>query len=95
MQKPQAEWVQLSDFADEQEAKGALTALEAERGRLATTVERSIMVAKEHDKEQAKRTDNPDVWIEISLADYRCLTTKQPARVADTYWRALALRHTF
>jgi tetratricopeptide (TPR) repeat protein len=83
-------WVQLSDFADEQEAKSALAALEAERGRLATTVERSIAVAKEHDKEQAKRTNNPDVWIEISLADYRCLTTKQPTRVADTYRRALA-----
>jgi tetratricopeptide (TPR) repeat protein len=83
-------WVQLADFTDEEGAKSALTALEAECGRLATTVERSIAVAKEHDREQAKRTNNPDVWIDISLADHRCLTTKQTARVADAYRRALA-----
>jgi hypothetical protein len=52
-------------------------------------VDRSLNVAKEHDKEEARRTNKSDLWIDISLADYRCLMTRQPARVAAAYRQAL------
>jgi hypothetical protein len=83
-------WTQLSEFEDEEQAKKALADLETERGKLAVTVERSLAVAKEHDREWARRTNTPDIWIDISIADHRCLTSKQPLRVADAYRRALA-----
>jgi hypothetical protein len=83
-------WTQLSEFEDEEQAKKALADLETERGKLAVTVERSLAVAKEHDRERARRTNTPDIWIDISIADHRCLTSKQPLRVADAYHRALA-----
>jgi hypothetical protein len=83
-------WTQLPEFEDEEQAKKALADFETERGKLAVTVERSLAVAKEHDRERARRTNTPDIWIDISIADHHCLTSKQPLRVADAYRRALA-----
>lgn len=83
-------WNQLPEFENEDQAKKALADLEMERGKLAITVERSLAVAKAHDDEQAKRTNKSDIWIDISIADHRCLTEKQPLRVAVGYRRALS-----
>jgi len=63
--------------------------LESEQNKLAIIVDRSLNVAKERDKEEARRTNKSDLWIDISIADHRCLTTRQPSRVADAYRRAL------
>jgi tetratricopeptide (TPR) repeat protein len=83
-------WAQLSEFEDEGQAKKALGDLETEHGKLAIIVERSLAVAKKRSTEQARGASNPEIWIDISIADHRCLTSKQPRRVADAYRRALA-----
>jgi hypothetical protein len=82
-------WAQLAEFPDETGAQQALKTLEADQNKLAIVVDRSLSVAKAHDEEMARRTNKSDHWIDISIADHRCLTTRQPLRVADAYRRAL------
>lgn len=53
--------------------------------RLAATAETSLQ-ATEH---RLKRDGKIDVWVEISAADFRFITSKRPARVAAAYRDAL------
>jgi hypothetical protein len=82
-------WTQLAEFSDESAAQQVLKALEADQHKLGIVVDRSLSVAKAHDEETARHTNKSDHWIDISIADHRCLTTRQPLRVADAYRRAL------
>jgi hypothetical protein len=73
-------------FELESEADADLAKRQVQREKLAAAVELSLAAARARLQHEEKR----DIWVEISIADLRCLTSKQPPRVADAYRRALA-----
>lgn len=83
-----AAWPQVWEdrFEDPEDALLVLNRHREHRNRLATGVDLSIKAALDRLKQQKKS----DIWVQISQADLLCLTSKRPARVADSYRRALA-----
>jgi hypothetical protein len=73
-------------FDSAEEAAQRLGELNVERKRLSATVESSLAACQE----KTKRGGERDMWLEISLADFRCLTATNPPRVAQAYRQALA-----
>jgi hypothetical protein len=77
-------WELQFDSADD--AARRQRELNAEREKLAATVDSSLAASQEKTKREGAR----DIWLEISFADFRCLTASNPARVAQAYRQALA-----
>lgn len=50
----------------------------------------SVTMALEAAKARMERAGKTDMWLNITLADLACLTSKRPAYVADQYRKALA-----
>lgn len=73
------------------DAERRLRDLNAEREKLAATVESSLDACVE----KTKREGGRDVWLEISRADFQCLTKSNPKRVALAYRQALAEADAF
>ena len=67
-------------FEDDEEASRRLTTLQKEVSALTTGVALSLEAADEHQAE-------PDIWLELSRADFDLLTSSRPARVAERYRR--------
>ena len=55
---------------------------------LTSTVRASIDLART----QSRRVGNVDVWIEVSAADLRFLTSSEPERVTSAYQAAMSPR---
>jgi hypothetical protein len=72
-------------FEEVEEAEKALIRKKKDREQLSAGVELSLNAALARLKQQ--RTI--DVWVNISQADFFCLTSKRPTRVVDAYRRAL------
>ena len=68
------------------EAAADLAGRQAQRDKLAAAVDLSLAAAQARLQHEEKR----DIWVEISIADLRCLTSQRPPRVADAYRKALA-----
>jgi hypothetical protein len=77
-------WELQFDSADD--AARRQRELNAEREKLAATVDSSLAASQEKTNRQGER----DMWLEISLADFRCLTASNPPRVVQAYRQALA-----
>jgi hypothetical protein len=77
-------WELQFDSADD--AVSRQGKLNDERNRLVATVESSLAASQE----KTNRVGERDMWLEISLADFRCLTSLNPQRVAQAYRQALA-----
>ncbi|HET8781033.1 MAG TPA: tetratricopeptide repeat-containing protein [Pyrinomonadaceae bacterium] len=69
--------------------KKAAAALE-EHQEHAQRLESAVRLSLDATFKRLEREDRKDVWAEISQADFACITTKEPARVAASYRRALA-----
>src|SRR5208282_6060998 len=82
-------WELQFDSADD--AARRQRELNAERDKLAATVDSSLAACQEKTNREGER----DMWLEISLADFRCLTTSNPPRVAQAYRQALAEADAF
>src|SRR6202035_2605596 len=63
----------------ESEAEADLAKRQVQLEKLAAAVELSLAAAQARLQHEEKR----DIWVEISIADLRCLTSKQPPRVAN------------
>ena len=72
-------------FEEVEEAEKALSQKKKERDQLSAGVELSMNAALARLKQQKTM----DIWANISQADYLCLTSKRPTRVADAYRRVL------
>jgi hypothetical protein len=73
-------------------------AAEAERERLgqrAAKLAAAVELALEAATGRLRREDKKDVWVEISAADLRFLTTTEPRRIAARYRDALANAKSF
>ncbi len=68
-------------FADPDDAPRELDKLKKKRLALAGAVETTLQGAPG----RAKRDNQEDVWIEPSVADFRCLTSTRPEWVASAY----------
>jgi tetratricopeptide repeat protein len=73
-------------FPTDKKAAAALEDQQEHASRLESAVRLSLDAAFK----RLEREDNQDVWADISQADFACLTTNEPARVAALYRRALA-----
>jgi hypothetical protein len=73
-------------FEPESEAEADLAKRQLQLEKLAAAVDLSLAAAQARLQHEEKR----DIWVEISSADLRCLTSKQPPRVANAYRKALA-----
>ena len=72
-------WTEL--FEDDAEASFRLSALRRDVASVVAGVALSLDAAVE-------RQQGPDVWLEISRADFELLTSNRPGRVAEKYRRA-------
>ena len=70
-----------SQFKNSKEAQLRLEELEEERNKLVPAVEHSLNAADR----RLKKNRESDIWLEISNADYRCLTLTDPRRAAAAY----------
>jgi hypothetical protein len=73
-------------FASDSEAQQSTSQLEAQRRLLAGAVEFSVHASKQY----IEQTGQPDPWVDVSLADFRFLTSERPGQVAQAYAAALA-----
>jgi len=73
-----------TNFASESDAAAALRELESHVERLSTLVD-AVLRAK---ADNARRRDDTDPWLLVSLADLRFLQTDDPGRVVGGYERA-------
>ena len=78
-------------FATEEEAQQATRQMAAQRRLLAATVEFSIHASKQY----LDQTGRSDPWVDISLADFRFLTSDRPGLVAHAYEAAVAEQPDF
>jgi Tetratricopeptide Repeats-Sensor len=78
-------------FESDKQAVDRLTALEERRGKLVDGVD----LAFETEEARLEREGEPDIWFEISKADFACLTSKRPPYVANAYRRALTKAQDF
>ncbi len=72
-------------FDSKELANNKLTALKKKYLQLSPAVQVSITAAKR--QLEARGTD--DIWVNITQADFTCLTSSNPLRVANTYTRVL------
>jgi hypothetical protein len=73
-------------FSNDAEALQSRTQLESQRRLLAGAVEFSIDASRQ----SLAQTGQTDPWVEVSLADFRFLTSDRPGQVAHAYEGALA-----
>jgi hypothetical protein len=73
-------------FEMESEAEPDLARRQEQAQKLAAAVELSLAAAQA----RLRHEERKDIWVEIAIADHRCLTSKRPPRVADAYRKALA-----
>jgi hypothetical protein len=73
-------------FATKVEAEQTTKQMEGQRRLLAGAVEFSIHTSKQY----IEQTGQPDPWVDVSLADFRFLTSDRPGQVAHSYEAALA-----
>jgi hypothetical protein len=78
-------------FSSDIEAQQARSQLETQRRLLAGAVEFSLQASKQY-IEQAGQTDP---WVDVSIADFRFLTSDRPGQVAHAYESALAGQSDF
>ncbi len=78
-------------FANDVEAQQTLAQLESQRRLLAGAVEFSIHASKQN----IEQTGQPDPWVDVSVADFRFLTSERPGQVAQAYDAALAGQAAF
>lgn len=78
------EWA--AQFSTDKKAAAELEEHQEHADRLADAVQLSLDAAFK----RLERSDQKDVWAEISKADLACLTQNAPQRVANAYQRALA-----
>ena len=69
--------------------KKAAAALE-EHVEHAIRLQSAVQLSLDARFKRLEREEKEDVWAEISKADFACITTNEPARVAASYRRALA-----
>ena len=77
-----------SQFDTDAEANREFERVKAEVAWLTETVRASIDLARS----RSRRADNVDVWIEVSAADLRFLTSDKPERVTSAYQAAMSPR---
>ncbi len=80
------EEVWADGFETDEEAAAKLHRLSLRRQRLAGAVEFSLEAARS----RLARIGGKDSWLEVSRADFTCLTSKRPARVGRQYRQAIA-----
>jgi tetratricopeptide (TPR) repeat protein len=73
-------------FEDDAATQAELNSLEGRIKKLSGAVETSL----EADKKRREREMRVDMWANLSEAELCCLTSKRPARVANSYRNALA-----
>ena len=73
-------------FVSDAEARQNTSQMEAQRRLLAGAVEFSLHASKQY----IEQTGQPDPWVDVSLADFRFLTSDRPGQVAQAYSAALA-----
>lgn len=73
-------------FPSDKKAAAALEEHEEHAARLQAAVQLSLDATFK----RLEREDKKDIWAEVSQADFACITTNEPARVAASYRRALA-----
>ncbi|MCI0434499.1 MAG: hypothetical protein L0271_12790 [Gemmatimonadetes bacterium] len=78
-------------FEEEAEAPLDLQRRASVREKLAAAVEWSLRAADG----RARREEKPDIWIDISRAELRLLTSNRPSAVADAFRKALARASPF
>jgi hypothetical protein len=78
-----ATWV--APFASDEDANQKLKELKEKQQKLAVSIEFSLTAEKRRPETQGK-SDN---WLDITAADFICLTAAKPSRVAATYKKAL------
>jgi hypothetical protein len=59
------------------------------------SLEASVRVSIEAEYRRQEENGGADIWLEITQADYACLTETRPARVAAMYKKALEGAHNF
>ncbi|MGH7333389.1 MAG: tetratricopeptide repeat-containing protein [Candidatus Rokuibacteriota bacterium] len=78
-------------FESDKQAADRLAELEERRAKLVAGVE----LAFETEQARLDREGEPDIWFEISKADFACLTSQRPQYVANAYRRALTKAQDF
>ncbi len=73
-------------FDQEEDARREIERRNEQIRKIASAVELSLAAAKS----RLERRQESDIWVEISEADFICLTSNRPRRVADAYRKALA-----
>jgi hypothetical protein len=83
--------VWIGAFESDKKAADRLTELEERCAKLVAGVD----LAFETEAARLERENEPDIWFEISKADFACLTSKRPQYVANAYRRALTKAQDF
>jgi len=78
-------------FESDEQAANRLTELEGRRTKLVAGVD----LAFETEAARLEGAGEPDIWFEISQADFACLTSRRPQYVANAYRRALTKAQDF
>lgn len=73
-------------FESDAEAAQEITELKARRARLAASMELTLAA----EKRKLEAENKTDLWLNITEADFRCLTSARPPRVAASYKQTLA-----
>jgi len=73
-------------FVDDEDAERQFTGKEDELANLRGSVRLSLEAAKS----RMERAGEADMWFDITLADFACLTSNRPPFVANQYRKALA-----
>ncbi len=73
-------------FETPEEGERELSSLKEQLRKLSASAELSLKATKA----RLKREERIDHWVEVSAADFCCLTSKSPGRVANEYRNALA-----